>query len=45
MKEKIKQWYRQGLWSAKMVEDAVNKGILTQAQYEQIIGQSPEKTN
>ena len=29
MKEKIKKWYRQGLWLAAMVQDAVQKGILT----------------
>lgn len=37
MKEKIKLWYRQGLWSAKMVEDAVNKGILTREEYNEIV--------
>ena len=29
MKEKIKKWYRQGLWTAEMVNNAVAKGILT----------------
>ena len=29
MKEKIAKWYRQGLWTAQMVQDAVNKGVLT----------------
>lgn len=29
MKEKIIKWYKQGLWTEKMVQDAVTKGILT----------------
>ena len=29
MKEKIKKWYKQGLWDADMVQNAVEKGILT----------------
>ncbi len=36
MKEKISQWYRQGLWTAKMVHDAVTKKILTEAEYQEI---------
>lgn len=30
MKDKIAKWYNMGLWSAKMVKDAVNKGVLTE---------------
>ena len=26
MKEKIKKWYKMGLWTAAMVQNAVNKG-------------------
>lgn len=37
MKEKIAQWYRQGLWTADMVQTAVDKGILTQENYTEII--------
>ena len=29
MKEKIAKWYRQGLWTAQMVQDAVTKKKLT----------------
>lgn len=29
MKNKIEKWYKQGLWSAEMVQNAVGKGILT----------------
>lgn len=29
MKDKIAKWYKQGLWSAEMVQNAVEKGILT----------------
>lgn len=38
MFEKIKRWYEQGLWNAAQVHSAVEKGILTPAQYEQITG-------
>lgn len=29
MKEKIKKWYKQELWTAEMVKNAVEKGVLT----------------
>lgn len=32
MYERIKKWYKQGLWSAKMVDNAVAKGVITKAQ-------------
>lgn len=34
--ETIKRNYERGLWSKAMVKLAVRKGILTQAQYEEI---------
>lgn len=37
MKEKIARWYRQGLWTAAMVWNAVAKGHLTAAEAEAII--------
>jgi polyhydroxyalkanoate synthesis regulator phasin len=37
MYEKIKKWYKQGLWTEKMVDDAVDKGVITQEEAEQII--------
>lgn len=38
MLERIAKWYRQGLWTKKMVQDAVRKKVFTQAQAEQILG-------
>lgn len=29
MKEKIAKWYRMGLWTKIMVDNAVNKGVLS----------------
>ena len=29
MKERIAKWYKQGLWTAQMVQNAVTKGKLT----------------
>ena len=29
MKEKIIKWYKQGLWTKEMVQNAVIKGIIT----------------
>lgn len=36
MKDKIALWYKQGLWSAQMVQAAVEKGIITQEDYSEI---------
>jgi hypothetical protein len=30
MFEKIKKWYKQGLWTAEMVKKAMDKGIITE---------------
>ena len=38
MKEKIERWYRQGLWTAALVQNAVEKGVLTQAECAAILG-------
>ena len=38
MKEKIAWWYRQGLWNAEMVQQAVDKGLLTPEDYSEITG-------
>lgn len=38
MKDKIAKWYRQGLWAADMVQNAVDKGIITAADYAEIVG-------
>lgn len=37
MKEKIKKWYEQGLWTAEMVRNAVVKGKLTEKEYREIV--------
>lgn len=37
MKEKIKKWYEQGLWTAEMVRNAVIKGKLTEDEYREIV--------
>lgn len=36
MYEKIKKWYRQGLWTAEMVQNAAEKGVITQEQADEI---------
>lgn len=38
MKEKIQKWYNQHLWTANMVQNAVLKNILTQAEANEILG-------
>ena len=38
MKDKIAKWYKQGLWTAEMVQDAVNKGLITEDDYIEIVG-------
>lgn len=40
MAEKIQKWYEQGLWGAAQVAQAVEKGLLSAQQYEQIVGDS-----
>lgn len=37
MFERIKKWYEQGLWTEQMVRNAVRKGVLTEAQAEEIL--------
>ena len=39
MFEKIKKWYKQGLWSAEMVQQAVDKGILTADEAAEILAE------
>ena len=38
MKAKIEKWYKQGLWTADMVANAVRKGIITAGDYKEITG-------
>ena len=40
MKNKIAKWYKQGLWTAEMVANAVVKGIITADDYKEITGKT-----
>lgn len=40
MYEKIKKWYKQGLWTADMVKNAADKGVITGEQYKEITGET-----
>ena len=42
MYEKIKKWYKQGLWTEAMVLNAVEKGVITTEQAEDILSQGGE---
>ena len=37
MKDKIKKWYALGLWTADMVQNAVNKGVLSADEASEIL--------
>lgn len=39
MFEKIKKWYCMGLWSAEQVLKAVEKGVITEEQANELLGQ------
>lgn len=43
MKKKIEKWYKQRLWTAEKVANAVKKGIITPADYEEITGEAYEE--
>ena len=40
MKEKIERWYKQGLWTIEMVRKAVEKGVISEDEYEEITGET-----
>ena len=42
MKEKIAKWYKQGLWTAQMVQNAVTKGKLTAEEAAEILSADTE---
>lgn len=42
MKEKITKWYKQGLWTEAMVQNAVDKNIITVEEMAEIIGAKEE---
>ncbi len=39
MFEKIKKWYKQGLWNENMVRNALNKEVITEEQLNEILAQ------
>lgn len=45
MYDRIAKWYKQGLWSAKMVDDAVTKGCITKAQAAKIKKEADTKND
>ena len=42
MFEKIKKWYGSGMWTKKMVRNAVIKGKITEDEYTEITGEEYE---
>ena len=38
MKEKIAKWYKLGLWTEEMVLNAVQKGVITEQEANEIFG-------
>ena len=36
--ERIKKWYDQGLWTKEQVHQAVDKGLITEEEYLEIVG-------
>ena len=39
MKERIAKWYKQGRWDEAKVRNAVEKGVITEADYSEITGE------
>ena len=37
MRDKIAKWYAQGLWTEDMVRQAVEKGVITEEEAEEIL--------
>ena len=37
--KKVKKFYDEGLWSKSRVRDAVEKGKITETEYEEIVGE------
>lgn len=37
MLEKIKKWYKLGLWNESKIQDAVSKGVITEDQAREIL--------
>ena len=43
MFEKIKKWYKQGLWDEEKVQNAVKKGVLTADEAAEILSAGTEE--
>lgn len=37
--ERIKSWYEKGLWTKEQVHQAVDKGLITEDEYKEIVGE------
>ena len=42
MFEKILKWYKQGLWTNQMVHNAFVKGVITEDQLNEIVGEKED---
>lgn len=42
MKEKIMKWYKLGLWTEAMIQNAVEKGVITADDMAEIVGEKEE---
>lgn len=42
MFERIKKWHSMGLWTEEMVKNAVDKGVITEEQCNEILGITEE---
>ena len=42
MKERIMKWYKLGLWTETMIQDAVDKGVITEDDMAEILGEKEE---
>lgn len=42
MKERILKWYKLGLWTELMVQNAVDKGVITADDMKEIVGEKEE---
>ena len=43
MRDKIAKWYAQGLWTEDMVRTAADKGVITEAEAEEILNSEAER--
>ena len=43
MKDKIKMWYKWGLWTKEMIKETVENSVITKEDYEEITGEKYER--